>query len=190
MKSFTKCAAFLFAVSILFGLSACGGQKEVDPAVKKQHEEIIRNNLTIDYLSNYEELPAGENRVGISVVGGEVRNEEKCITIAFSNSHVYQSLSDCTQLISRCRLFDAQHPETEIKTKFFTLSNGTSDKASFGGALSYGQGTECEYVLLKFDGVSASENAKWETPPIFWIIELEKNGTATVLTDTPLADLS
>ena len=119
-----------------------------------------------------------------------MRNEEKCITVAFSNSHVYQSLSDCTQLISRCRLFDAQHPETEIKTKFFTLSNGTSDKASFGGALSYGQGTECEYVLLKFDGVSASENAKWETPPIFWIIELEKNGTATVLTDTPLVDLS
>ncbi len=189
MKAFTKCTAILLAAAILLGLSACGKKtKEVDAAVKQKHEEIIRNNLTIDYLSDYEELPADQNRIGISVTGGKEMNEEKCILISFGNSHVYQSLSDTTQLISRCHLFDAEHPEAQLETKFFTVANGTAEKASFGGALSYGKGVDCEYVLLKFDGVLASENAKWETPAIFWIIALEKNGTVTVLTDTPLLD--
>lgn len=188
MKVFTKCTAVLLAAALLFCMSACGGKNEVDPAVKQKHEEIIKNNLTIDYLSDYEELPADQNRIGISIAGGKEMNEEKCILISFGNSHVYQSLSDTTQLISRCHLYDAEHPETQIETKFFTVANGTSDKASFGGALSYGKGTDCEYALLKFDGVLASENPSWETPAIFWIVAIETNGTITVLTDTPLID--
>ena len=186
MKVFRKCLAAFLTVVFIFLLSACGGEENtVD---NEKYEAVIKENLSIDYLSLYSKLPSDQNRVGISVSGGEELNEEKCILISFRNSQIYQSLSDCTQLISRCHLFDAEHPENQIETKFFTVANGTSEKASFEGALSYGKGAECEYVLVKFDGVLASENPNWETPAIFWIIALEENGTVTVLTQTPLLD--
>ncbi len=192
MKRFQKSISLLLAAALVFCLSACGGQgqkqNQIDAAEKQRKEEIIRNNLSIDYLSEYSELPAEQNRIGISVTGGGDWNDDRCVKVAFGNSHVYQSFSDSTQLISRCHLYDAEHPEVQIETKFFAVDNGDSDDASFGGVLTYKKGLPCEYLLLKFDGVRAAENANWETPAIFWIIALETDGTVTVLTDTPLLD--
>ena len=189
MKRFQKCLCVFLAVVFVFGLSACGKEKEgISSAEKEKNQEIIRSQLSIDYLSKYSELPADQNRIGISVVGGGDWNGNRCIKIAFSNSHVYQSFSDSTQLLSRCHLYDAENPDVQIDTKFFTVDNGSSDNASFGGVITYSKDLECEFVLLKFDGVLASENANWETPAVFWIIALALDGSVTVLTDKPLID--
>ena len=43
-------------------------------------------------------------------------------------------------------------------------------------------------MLFKFDGVSAEEASEFETPALFFILEVNKDGSVTLLTDSPLED--
>jgi len=147
----------------------------------------------LDMYSDYEELDSSENHAKIFIEKGNAFGSDFSIIVASGNPIINQDENNAMVMISRCRLFDAENPEVEIETRLLknskttTTNTGTSTH-TFEGALSFSKDTKCDYLLLKFDGIPASESSELETPPLFYIIELGKNGEITILNDAPFAD--
>lgn len=181
MKSKRPFKAILITLVFMAGIMALAGCGKTTP------EEILAE------YSSYSAVAADENRVGISVKTGSDFGDKRTITISFSNDLINQDENNCQVLTARCRLFDAENPEAEIETGQVsgsvtsTTSNGVSTQFYEGG-LTYSKDIKCDYALLRFDGVTALEADDLETPALFFILEVDKNGHITVLTETPLQE--
>ncbi|MBO4887950.1 MAG: hypothetical protein J5589_06540 [Firmicutes bacterium] len=173
------CILFMVLCLLVLMLAGCG--KKTSP------EEILEK------YASYTEVPSHANRVGIQISKGTEFGGKQSINISFTSEMINQDENNTMVLASRCRLYDAENPDVEIESGLLSSSKTTTTSTgvtthTYEAALSYDKDVKCDYMLFKFEGVSADEAPELETPALFFIVSIEKDGSVTVLTDKPLAD--
>ena len=175
-----KKALILFLILSISVMMLAGCAKKTSP------EEIL------DKYSSYTTLPSHANRVGIQIAKGSEFGGNQTINISFKSEMINQDENNTMVLASRCRLYDAENPDVEIESGLLSSSKTTTTSTgntthTYEAALSYSKDVKCDYMLVKFEGVSAEEAPDLETPALFFIVSVEKDGSITILTADPLA---
>lgn len=143
-----------------------------------------------ELYKEYTPVDKASNKAGISISKIEMISDTYNINVFASNPVLSQSEENAAVTANRLRVFNAEEPDTEVEHRLSSVStitikpDGTQTHA-FYPAVNISKSEKAKFVIIYFEGISKEEAPELETPPLFFIVELNKKEPKT-LTQTPL----
>lgn len=171
---------FLLLTAICFALLLSGCGTSASPSASDISE----------LYKDYSAVAKADNKARISISKIDTRRNVYSISIFASHPVLSQSEENAAVLANRLRVVNAEKPDTEVAFKLSTVhsvltkSDGTKTQ-SYYPAVNISMDEKAKFIIIYFEGIGKEEVPELRTPPMFFIVELDKK-EPKVLTETPL----
>lgn len=146
-----------------------------------------------DILEQYKDYTVADsaaNKAGLSIGKIELIGDNYVINVFVSHLAINQSEENAGVIANRLRAVNAQNLDADLDFQLacvnssITRADGTRTQ-EFYPAIRISKDAKAKYVVISFEGISKDEAPELETPPMFFIVELDKK-EPKALTEKPL----
>jgi len=184
-KLFVKSLFIAFCIALAAVLAPLIINSAILNAAEKETEE--KQNRILEEYTIYSKVETDENKSGLYISIGSFNS----IDIIFSNPEISQSKNNVEASAGRVYVLDAETREDAPHQVMFSTVTTTITGAP--AAVTYQLSVRLtetiskpRFILVCFNGISSEEAAEFETPPLFYIIRLNADGSCEILTASAL----